>query len=878
MRDGPRSPVLLLLSMGCAALATALVAQALHGQNPAATGQPRLVVDASHSYEATSIAFSPDGRRVLTGNRDGTAKLWDPETGQVLRILKGHSGPVVSIVFSPPDGRRVLTGSFDQTAKLWDADTGQELRTFPANSGGVVSVAFSPDGSRVLTGGYFGTAELWDAETGKELRSFRGDSGAILGVAFVPPDGRTVLTGNADGTLTQWDARTGKTLRSLQLHSSYITGIAFSLDRRRVLTGTGNNSAVLWDLDSGQELRSFQGHYNGPGAGIGMPGLLTPVAFLPPDGRTVLTSALDTTVKVWDEETGRELCTIVSFTNDTVAVVDPEGRYDASNGGDVNGLRWVVGDTTFALSQFKQRYYDPGLLAKYMGFNKEPLRDVAQLQVPKLFPEVVLDAPSPGSTELHIHLANRGGGIGKVRVLVNGKEIAADARGPKPIPDAKQADLAVDLAGSTIAPGQANQIEVIAWNAEGYLSNEGVSIEWTAPGVPDSSGPDLYAVVSGISEYSDPSLHLNFSSQDAEAFAHALTLGGVRLFGEGHVHITLLASSGKPGELAPTKDNLRQAFVAAQKAKPGDVLVVYFAGHGMALRDLYAYPTAEARALDLSDPAIRAQTAVTSDELVDWIKKIPARHQVMILDTCAAGAAAAKLVEKRDVPGDQVRALDQLKDRTGFYVLMGSAADAASYEASLYGQGLLTYSLLAGMKGAALKNDVDIDVSKLFQFAVDDVPGLARGIGGVQRPLTIMPTGGASFDVGELLPDDQKQIQLATPKPTILRPQLVNAEGPDDLELAAAVRSELRNRTDVSTRGGPLPDAVFVDADEMPGAIRVSGTYVVEDKKVTAQLWLALDKQKTHVVIEGSIDNIADLAAKITSAILDVGQHFSNLL
>ncbi len=848
-----------------------LAAQASGAQSDTASGEPRLVVDSQHSNEATSITFSPDGRRVLTGNRDGTSKLWDPGTGQEIRTFRGHYAPVICVAFSP-DGRRVVTGSFDGTAKLWDVDSGQELRTFQAHSDAVVSVAFSSEGSRVLTGSYHGTAELWDAETGKELRSFQGGSGAILGVAFSPSDGRTVLTGSIDGTVKLWDAETGKELRTFQVHSGRITGVAFSPNGRRLLTGSGNNSAELWDLETGQELRGFQGHYGGPGP-ASMFGLLTSVAFLPPDGRTVLTSAIDTTAKVWDEETGRELCMIVGFPDGTVAAVDPEGRYDASNGGDIPGLHWVVGDTPFALSQFKQRYYDPGLLAKYLGFNKEPLRDVAQLEAPKLFPGVVLDAPSPGSTKLRIHLANQGGGIGKVRVLVNGKELAADARGPKLNPNAEKADLTVDLAGAAIAPGQVNHVEVVAWNAEGYLSSRGVSVDWTASGTADSSSPELYAIVSGVSEYADVSLHLNYSSQDAEVFAHALQLGGNRLFGEGHVHITLLSSSGKPGELPPTKDNLRQAFVAAQKAKPGDVFVVYLAGHGVALSDLYAYPTAEARTLDLSDPAVRAQTAVTSDELVEWIKKVPAQHQVMILDTCAAGAAVVKLVEKRDVPGDQVRALDQLKDRTGFYVLMGSAADAVSYEASKYGQGLLTYALLTGMQGAALKNDVDIDVNKLFQFAVDDVPGLARGIGGVQRPLTIEPTGGASFDVGELLPEDQKQIQPANEKPIFLRPQLVNAEGPDDLDLAAAVRRELRDKTDVSTRGGPLPDAVFVDADEMSGAIKVSGTYVVEDKNITAQLWLVLDKQKTHVVVVGSTDDMSALAARIAAAILDAGKR-----
>ena len=91
--------------------------------------------------------------------------------------------------------------------------------------------------------------------------------------------------------------------------------------------------------------------------------------------------------------------------------------------------------------------------------------------------------------------------------------------------------------------------------------------------------------------------------------------------------------------------------------------------------------------------------------------------------------------ESRDVPSSQIRALERLKDRTGVYVLAGSASDAVSYEASRYGQGLLTYSLLLGMRGAALREESYVDVGRLFAYATDEVPSLARGIGGVQRPL-----------------------------------------------------------------------------------------------------------------------------------------------
>src|SRR5947207_10293078 len=124
---------------------------------------------------------------------------------------------------------------------------------------------------------------------------------------------------------------------------------------------------------------------------------------------------------------------------------------------------------------------------------------------------------------------------------------------------------------------------------------------------------------------------------------------------------------------------------------------------------------------------------------------------VVMLSTYAAGAAQAqlKLVDKREASGDAIRAIDRAKDRTGSYILMGSAADAVSYEASQYGQGLLTYALLKGLKGAALNNDEFIDISKLFHYAQDEVKQLAENIGGIQRPIIFSPKDD-SFDVGQL--------------------------------------------------------------------------------------------------------------------------------
>ena len=180
------------------------------------------------------------------------------------------------------------------------------------------------------------------------------------------------------------------------------------------------------------------------------------------------------------------------------------------------------------------------------------------------------------------------------------------------------------------------------------------------------------------------------------------------------------------------------------------------------------------------------------------------------------------------------------------------------------------------MKGAALKNDVDVDVSTLFQYAADKVPDLVRGVGGVQKPQIIAPLGGASFDLGQLLPEDKQQIPLAAVRPVILRPTLLNAEAlTDDLQLMLAVRKQLREETYAGSRGGDsAASAIFVDDEEMPGAIRPSGTYTVDRELVAVKLVLTRDAKKIRIEVQGPVGDASGLATKIAAAILEASKNF----
>mgnify|MGYP002620102158 CR=1 FL=1 len=300
-------------------------------------GQVRIEFPFSgHTAPILAVTYSADGTRLLTGSADGTAKIWDRETGAVLVSLEGdggHEGPVRGVAFSP-NGSQVITGSDDNTAKLWDTATGVLIRTFQDHEGEVNAVAFHPGGNTFVSASSDSTAKRWDIETGIVLTTYDGHTGAVWDIKF-SPGGQQFVTGGADDTAIIWNTVSGDEVLVLDGaatdagHSDDVLAVAYSPDGQRIVTGSADQTAKIWSATTGAILVNIVGHA----------GEVRAVTFAA-GGSQVFTGGQDQLGLLWNATNGLLIRTFVGHTGPVNAVaVAPDGER-ATGSGDGTVRRW----------------------------------------------------------------------------------------------------------------------------------------------------------------------------------------------------------------------------------------------------------------------------------------------------------------------------------------------------------------------------------------------------------------------------------------------------------------------------------------------------------------------------------------------------------
>jgi WD40 repeat protein len=296
-----------------------------------------------HRDGLLALAVSPDGKYAVTGgsfpeNKDGALLMWDLHTGKEVKRFHGHDHSKVKTVYNvafSPDGKKLLSASADGTARLWDVERGIEKAWL-----GVVrpdywvfAVAFTPDGKQAVVGSE--RPRLFDLESNKDLERFEKYRVGSLRAAALSPDGTTLATGDSNGdgvyeVVSLWDMKSGKRVRSLAEHKWMVYAVAWSADGKRLASASHDGTVRVWDPQTGRGVQRLE-----------HPRPVFGVAYSP-GGRFLLTGSQDHAVRVWDARTGKEQKKFLHDLEVWNVAFTPDGKHALSVSQDKTMRMWKL--------------------------------------------------------------------------------------------------------------------------------------------------------------------------------------------------------------------------------------------------------------------------------------------------------------------------------------------------------------------------------------------------------------------------------------------------------------------------------------------------------------------------------------------------------
>ncbi len=267
-----------------------------------------------HIWDVTSIAFTSDGKTLVSGSLDETIQVWNLSKRALVRSLPGNKEGVNAIAITPDGLTLVSAGgsakpNTDKTIRITNLLTGKVIRTLTGHTLGITSLSISPDGETLVSGSYDKTIKLWNLKTGQLINTLTGHGAWVRAVA-ISPDGKTLASGggavdtNTDTSIRVWDLRSGKQIRSITANTNPVNFIGFTPDGQTIVSGD-ETAVKSWNVSNGELINT----------------ILAPSAegikaiAISPDGRTVATTSLDASVRLWNLASGKLVRTLVPAAN-----------------------------------------------------------------------------------------------------------------------------------------------------------------------------------------------------------------------------------------------------------------------------------------------------------------------------------------------------------------------------------------------------------------------------------------------------------------------------------------------------------------------------------------------------------------------------------
>jgi len=710
------------MTLGFAAGAAHFVARAAGAPKPSVLAVPPPATGASPSGISLVVpcpgAISADRRIGAMARPDGSLTVWDLEAAKRIGEIREYRslkttfdfgvGCILQGLAVSPDGRHVVVSNASNvTLDVWSVPDlrrsgGMEAPNLPPrqpvlSAFAFRALAFSPKDD-VLAASSDTRTMLLSFPGLAPIRDF-GDGSGARRLAF-SPDGRWLVNTLHDGTLRAWRLDGAHAPATLAGHADGITALAFSADSRLLVSTSRDGTARIWDLAGARLLAQF-----------------------------------------------------VSFNDGEWVLVTPEGYFAASPRGPVQ-LNFRRGLELFSLNQFYDVFYRPDIVAaKLRGEDIGPLVNLTVDDALRSPPPTVELARLPdaasGRVRVRYTVRSTGGGVGRIRLYLNGK-LAHSDDGPAAAAQAAGAPLALAelspvtaqraliLATRRAVVGERpprpdlvegefeldpvngeNEVSALAFNGRNWLQGEVQRLGFRAerPQAP----PRLHVLAVGIDRYRAADAELKRAVADARAFAARLSESARGYFDPARVEVRVLADAeATRASIVAALDDL------AARAGPQDAVVVFVAAHGVIDGGRYALVTHD------YDGRLADASLIGADALIDASQRVRALDQIFVFDTCHAGGLNLALSGYYD------SRMTLFARNSGVHVFAG-ATDRQGAVDDHEGNGLFTHVLLKGLAAREADRNADgqVSVVELGGFAQAEARRIAAQRKVAQTPVVM---------------------------------------------------------------------------------------------------------------------------------------------